>query len=108
VPDDEPADRAGQQGPHLQAAVAVEEVGEPAAHRPLRRLGCYAGRFHGTWVMTGSRPATSPLDLGPGRDPVVVVLAHIAAVIAAIRARGVPVVDPLPERRVRRVVAVAE
>jgi hypothetical protein len=24
----------------------VEEVGEPAAHRPLLGAGCYAGGFH--------------------------------------------------------------
>ena len=34
VADDQPADRAGQQGPDLKAWTAVEEVGEPAAHRP--------------------------------------------------------------------------
>jgi hypothetical protein len=34
IGDDQPAQRAGEQQPHLQAAVAEEEVGEPPAHRP--------------------------------------------------------------------------
>ena len=37
VADHQPADRAGEQRPHLQAGAAVEEAGEPAAHRPPRR-----------------------------------------------------------------------
>ena len=37
VADDQPADRAGEQGADLQPGAAMEEVGEPAAHRPLRR-----------------------------------------------------------------------
>ena len=37
VADDQPADRAGQQRPDLEAGAAVEEVGEPVAHRPPLR-----------------------------------------------------------------------
>ena len=36
VADDQPADRAGQQRPDLEAGAAVEEAGEPAARRPPR------------------------------------------------------------------------
>jgi len=37
VADHQPAHRPGQQRPDLQAGATVEEVGEPAAHRPRRR-----------------------------------------------------------------------
>jgi hypothetical protein len=39
VEDDQPAQRAGEQGTYLQPRAAIEEVGEPAAHRPLLRPG---------------------------------------------------------------------
>src|SRR6185295_915425 len=60
----------------------------------------------------------SPLDLGPGLEPIVVVLAVVTAGglvrmrllvdRRAIAHRRVPVVDALPERGVCRVVVVAE
>ena len=89
---------AGQQRPDLQAGAALEEAGEPVAHRPPRG-DCF--RRHRT------RPARLAFDRGPGFDPVVVVLAIFFAV-AAVGQRGLPVVDPLPEGRVVGVVFGAE
>ena len=38
----------GQQRPHLQAGAAVEEAGEPAAHRPLRAATASVAIDHAT------------------------------------------------------------
>ena len=58
--------------PHLQLGTAVEEAGEPAAHRPPRAAGaCPAA----STAVLSCLAVRSALDLGPGVDPVVVVLA---------------------------------
>src|SRR3954453_19789111 len=61
-----------------------------ASAASINRRGCHVGR------------ARSTLGVRPGQDPIVVVHA-VAAAVAAVGERRLPVVHALPERRIGRV-----
>src|SRR5438874_11029005 len=79
--------------------------------RPWKRSASLrlADLFCGPVVTPAASTALeSTLDLGPCGGPVVVVLACITAAVTAVGHRHLPVVDLLPEIRIRCVVLVAE
>ena len=73
VADHQPADRTGQQRPDLKPGTTVEEVGEPAAHRPPRRRRLLPAA---STAVHRDLASCSALDLRPALDPLVVGLAH--------------------------------
>ena len=101
VADHQPADGAGQQRADLQPPAAVEEVGEPAAHRPPRRRRLRVSGFHGI-PSSLQRASLSPLDLGPALDPLVVCRADVTAVVSAVGDRSRPVVEVVEVLLARR------